>query len=220
MNDSGGMKTRALVPLALCALCLTSVGCEGTTGSPADGGPACADPCGGDVVGTWSLKEMCIDKSLVVAMFPLALTGRCPEAVVENATVGVAGTFALDAAGSYGFGFNKTTTLDVTVPASCVTMASCFLQAESFTLEQGVLSATCTGTGTSGCACTIVGYEAASVREDGTYTASGSSLFLTETLALSPHRIGYCVHGTTAAFRQEIYSTPGAFYTLTATKLW
>ena len=42
----------------------------------------------------------------------------------------------------------------------------------------------------------------------------------TPTGALSSYQTGYCVQGTTAAFRQEIYTMPGAFYTLAATKLW
>jgi hypothetical protein len=98
-------------------------GAGGTGGSSGAGGASCSNvvPCGGDVVGTWTVTSSCLRVSGQLDMSMLG--AGCASAPVEG-SLQVTGTWTARSDGTYR---DATTTFgseQITLPASCLVVSS------------------------------------------------------------------------------------------------
>jgi hypothetical protein len=145
--------------LVLIAGLLTSCGATGSSGpatrtrtaepdgsAAVEGGadPECSfTPCGGDVVGTWTIQRVC-----PVSIF----VQNCPTVALDPRDVAVTGSFTFGADGTLTIDIRSSGTWDGVVPSSCVAGTDC--QSIAGTLFQpNAPPATCTSDGDGGCAC-------------------------------------------------------------------
>jgi hypothetical protein len=166
-----------------------------------NGVPACGDaPCGGDLVGTWNHRSLCIDGTVYLASLPAG--ANCLPASVGAIDFVPSGSITLNADQTYELTFGVSGTMTFNYPLSCFDTGSTCADVE-LQFQVGLPSAlaqsvSCAGTST--CACTFV-RTPASISESGLYTTSGSSLMLTQPDGQSD-MLDYCVKGTTATFRE------------------
>jgi hypothetical protein len=166
----------------------TAAGCGDGKGS---GAAAClqVQPCGGDVVGTWSLVGGCVNTDLLVG----DLTAQCP-AWTTSATIDISGTATFGTELSYSFDGAETLTISQHIPLSCTTFAGCAdVQAD---LATSMSSAVVTCTGTTTCDCVSTESTPHKV-VTGTYATSGSSIVLTSASSMMMNNDVYCVQGDT-----------------------
>jgi hypothetical protein len=185
----------------------TGGGTTGSGGSGAGGtagaGNGCAfDPCGGNVVGTWSAQTACGDfasaSQAAFAAYP-ACAG-----LVESATLGtfsMTATFSTDA--TYSTSGSATVNIAMGLTQACLTAMSgqpttldasvCQSFGTSLAQQSGITGASCTFTN-GNCACQYTG--TSTLSETGTYSVSGSTLTLTATGGTASSG-QFCVQGTT-----------------------
>jgi len=187
------------LPLAVCALWISAASCSG--GSPA----ACGQvtPCGGDVVGSWSIISSCLSPAGMFASDQQALFAQfcvggpnSPSAVADDQT-----TASWTGAWSFSSTMSFTVSILATVHESftcndgetCAALDSEIKAAQSS--NPTIQSAGCTtGSGSGSCRCTV---EWASLNdESGSYVNEGTALSLAAT-GLPTAQIGYCVQGST-----------------------
>lgn len=171
--------------------------------SPGDGGiPGARDggmvgdcsftPCGGDVVGSWHLSNICVQSTLVSELY-------CPSAEIETRGLG-SGDLVFSAGGTYDVtALSYSIDATVTLPASClaavsppVTDCSQLVNADLVALPQMLTSTklravSCSGAVSSSCVCTTSSYETQDPAGSGTFAVSGTSLELGGSL------VPYCV---------------------------
>ncbi|MHB8872102.1 MAG: hypothetical protein ACYC8T_00300 [Myxococcaceae bacterium] len=194
-------------PLGALVLMAWVAGCGVRTGSGDAGNQgdvaievqaSCAafTPCGGEVVGSWSYAEGCVEDP-----FPV-IKSLCPAATYESLTVNAKGTL------SFGSG---TATRNVTlsgngvlkVPAACAGSSCAALGA---TLTIAGIASTCSASGSAGdCQCT---FSAKQVIDEATpYTLSGNSLTTNGRVYEYCVQDGALLHHETGATPKE----PGTF---------
>jgi hypothetical protein len=173
------MATRPLI-IALLSSAL-GFGCGPGSGDKA---PNClqVQPCGGDVVGTWSFLGACTNAA-AVADLSATLAADCPGAAASAVGVDVSGTVTYNADLTYSVNGSETVSATETVPLACLGVTTC---AGATTSTAGT-TVTCTGTTT--CTCQIHGVHP--ITEAGTYTTSGTTQ--TTTSATSVDTNPYCV---------------------------
>jgi hypothetical protein len=140
-------------------------GCGGG-GSP----DACGrvEPCGGDLVGTWRLSSACSTQPALPAKL-------CAAATVKHSSFEVSGTATFGADGTYGISATTWGTIEVSVPASCLTGGDVTSSCTQLALQAPAnIGAQCLASG-DGCFCTFV-IPSHDVAEAGTYAANGSML--------------------------------------------
>ena len=196
----------------------TSVGAGGSTvpSTGGEGGASCSNvvPCGGEVVGTWTVTSSCLKVSgqVDLSMFGLG----CASAPVTGSLL-VTGTWT---AGSDGMYVDHTTTTGNEVlspPASCLdvsgTHVTCDLLASVF-LGLGYATVDCTPAASGGCTCSAtvqqsggMGQVAFAASTGGTYATSGNLVTID---GEAKHR--YCVSGNTMTWTPQTTSptTAGA----------
>jgi hypothetical protein len=160
-------RCRFETPAALFVLALLGLGCTSTTddrgangGSNGGAGGGATDicaniaPCGGDVVGTWTVTSSC-----------LSVTGRlelgaffgadCPSAPVTG-SLQVSGSWTAQADGTYVDNTNTTGHQQIALPASCLMYSGTLLtcdQVSAAIQAMGYSAATCASAPDGGCAC-------------------------------------------------------------------
>lgn len=171
------MKTRAssirMAAAAVVALAASTGACGGGGQSAP---PNClqVQPCGGDVVGSWSFLGTCYNVQAQSA----ELAASCPGAKLNAAGVSLTGTFNFNADLTYtATNWHEVFALNETLPLSCAGTASC---TESNGTETNVsngstVTVTTACSGTTTCACRINGMLTLS-SDSGTYTTTGSLL--------------------------------------------
>jgi hypothetical protein len=140
-----------------------------TRGDEGDAGDAGAEsecsftPCGGDIVGSWTIRSVC----------PVSVSVRdCPTAELEPNHVTVMGSVTFGADGGLAFDITSTGTWDGLVPPSCVVGTDCAAIAQSL-YQRNAPPASCTSAGDGGCSCSS---PATPVQTDmGPYTISGNT---------------------------------------------
>jgi hypothetical protein len=154
-------------------------------------------PCGGDVVGTWSIKNTCV-------------TGGGGGGFVEDCPGATTSVDGLKATGTITFNANMTTTENVAIsgamkmnlPASCLMGLSC-AQVDA-ALKAAVLSdpdapfSAVSCSGSSGCTCSVT-FKGTAVMEMDTYRISGNKL-----IDGDGEEQEYCVSGTTLNMRSTM----------------
>jgi hypothetical protein len=148
-------------------------------------GGMCAEDftaCGGDVVGKWAFSAACA--TLAPGSDPF--NGQCPTATM-TLTVDMSGTVEFVADGTYSVNNTVNASMKADIPKSCLPPgATCEAMADGKPV---------TDTGSS-CVLTETQPEETNA-ESGTYTASGSTLTLTDEGG-TPEAAEYCVTGNTA----------------------
>jgi len=174
---------------------LAAGGCGGGSGNGA--GPATCrqvQPCGGDVVGSWSFQGACED----AAAASLDLASTCPGAGVSSVNIALTGSLVFNADMTYNAsGWHETFSGNETVPLSCAGATACSDLNQSENQNTGAatvqLSLTCTGTTT--CGCHVSGMLTLS-SEPGTFTTAGTNLDMTGGGdGITSSSFSYCVAG-------------------------
>jgi hypothetical protein len=181
-----------LVSFALCAVLVAACGSDNKT-NDFGGAHKCGEvaPCGGDVVGSWTVADSCIGVPQEDTDQLDALKQQCPQLTYRTSSD--AAGIALFTADTYAFGFAATATIKLRFPASCIGGLGCAAAGQllgSYLAAAGS-SLTCTGSGN--CDCTVTA--TVPYADSGTYTKSGTTLTLTGAGGTSP--LPYCVEGST-----------------------
>jgi hypothetical protein len=217
----------------------TDAGTAGTAGSDAGaagtagGGsvPTCesAEPCGGDLVGTWTVDQCMPALSGEVDLESIGLPIVCTGAAITMGALQVSGTLTFNADGSYT---DATTTMGQVVyefPPECKELSGTTTDCpgiEGPLRSKGFTANTCVdNTETTGCTCTgtmeqtggfaFVSFEYA---ESGTYETNGNELSMTS--FGDDQEYTYCVSGNTLGVNLVSVSDTGTVSApLTLTKM-
>jgi hypothetical protein len=164
---------------------LPMVGCGGGQAAPSN--CLLVQPCGGDVVGTWSFIETCADVASENGLSSCALLSDVSDTLTGLLTFNADGTFT---AANWHEPFART----VTTPLTCSGASSCTAGNGTTTESSNGVTVTQTAdcTGTSTCVCHVTGTLDITTTS-GSYSAGSASL----SLSSSPFTWGfsYCVEG-------------------------
>jgi len=177
----------------------SGAGGSGAGGSGAGGsGGTCSNtpPCGGAIVGKWSVTSSCVsaDATSMVSM-------SCPAETVSASGVAIKGTVTYNADLTYSTNTTMSGNVVFNLPASCLSHDGGAVSCDELTqiLEGATMmmyqSITCVGAG-SGCRCTFVLVDQAST-ETGTYSTTPAGLLTETAMGGTPNESDYCVKGTT-----------------------
>jgi hypothetical protein len=212
-HDDPAVKTYSLaylIALATLALSLTTIGCgssaqhpdaatggtggtggsasggSGGSGNPGSGTCGKVSPCGGSLLGTWTLTEGCAD----IATQPAP---TCPDQRLVSWTPTLTGNWTFNADLTYSRSTVTSIIVVWNIPLSCISAlaATCAdLQAQT----QATLAAdeTITCTGTSTCVCTET-RGARSQSDNGTYQVTGSNVTYTSAVSGTTGTGAYCI---------------------------
>jgi hypothetical protein len=180
---------RRLVLLTLLPAC-------GGSSRPANLGPTCGQvqPCGGDVVGDWTIATSCQSGLQFAFSF-------CPDPTINPTGLATTGTFSLRADLTYTVATTAAGSLEIDFPASCIASGSSCADltpsvqsALATMLGPGLQSVTCSGT--AACACTV--FPVPSVTDgSGSYALSGSTVTTTPADGSAPMTFDFCAQGQT-----------------------
>jgi len=157
----------------------------GASGTAGDAG-SCQEnpPCGGDLVGSWTIIGSC--------MTELVGTASCPELVADARQYQQRGTVTYSANGSYTSTVTSSGTLGVTYPAACLFTLSCkeYELALSSSLPPGYELNGCAEGAAGSCACSY-DIDTAPMTASGAYTVSNG--VLTQQSSAGTVTSDYCV---------------------------
>jgi len=161
-------------------------------GSSSGGSCGSVTPCGGDVVGTWTIQSSCLEN--------VAQQGGCPGSTVDQSTLNVTGSYAYRADLTYTLTGVLNGSATTTLPTSCLTLQGQILTCAQVqdlvtsAADPGI-SITCTGTSTCTCVETLSNI---SISDAGTYAiTTGGLLTLTSSDGSDPEMDDYCINGNT-----------------------
>ena len=193
----------------------SSGGSTGNGGSPASGGSTgtnqppdagvCPNvaPCGGDVVGTWTVTSSCLR---VAGELDLSLVGAgCPSGPVTG-SLQVTGTWTANANTTYVDNTVTSGGEHITLAPSCLVISStqtnCAGAASLLPSALGLSELDCPSAPGGGCDCTgtidqtgTIGFASPSPTTNGNYKTSGNVLTLTGDSGDTQY--AYCVSGNT-----------------------
>jgi hypothetical protein len=170
--------------LVTVGLAIALAGCGGDDDKKSGSACNAFAPCGGNLVGTWEVKDTCVQGKGTIEMCPTATTSF--EGIHASGTM----TFNADMTGSSSIVI--TGGLKLNVPASCTGGQSCstvegLLKAELVNDADAPFSGVaCTGTDT--CACTFT-FKGTPMTAGGAYSTAGS------VLTQGTDQSDYCVAG-------------------------
>lgn len=148
-------------------------------------------PCGGSVVGNWTISGECLN----AASLNNDIMADCPGATVSTSGLKVSGNVTFDANGNYTVMETISLSATETLPASCLSTSGLTCAQLDQLIKQSVAtdpstfqSASCTGTSSCTCRFTLAPQ---TTNESGTYTTSGTSLVLSG----SADAAQYCAQG-------------------------
>jgi hypothetical protein len=164
----------------------------GNCGSSGGGNCGAVAPCGGDIVGDWTIVDTCL---AITRASPLA---DCPSATYDTSGLKATGTVSYRADLTYSTDLTLAGTMALNIPESCLTIQGITLtcaqldqsvkQALMDDPDPSIQSVSCAGSGS--CTCTFVTTPQSS-SSTGTYITSGNNV--TENGG-TPN--GYCVQGS------------------------
>ena len=185
--------TRTTVAMVVFSVALMPIvsACGGGSGSCAK-----VAPCGGDVIGNWTISGACFN----AAALNMNIGMSCPGATFNITALSVSGSASFNADLTYTTAGTATISLQETIPVSCLTAGGTALtcaeldqqlQADIAANPSSTQTAHCEGS--SVCTCTLTnGPQTTSTT--GTYTTSGTTISFTESDG-STSSSGYCVQG-------------------------
>jgi hypothetical protein len=174
--------------VVMAAVVMAAAGCGSGSGSC---GTAA---CGGNVVGTWTIRDLCDMTAPAMASDGGASCSFQPNlnSLKEMGTI----TFNSDL--TYMSNLTPSGSLTEVIPTSCLGAVTCDqlnTSAMSAVTSGTYSSASCT-TVTAGCSCQFQ-YASKAVAQTGTYTTSGSSLVVKSSSSATGETDSYCVQGST-----------------------
>jgi hypothetical protein len=182
------------------AAALFLAGCGGGNGSCGGGA------CGGNLVGTWTITNIC-------SASPSSSTGTCATST-DTSRLKETGTITFNADQTYAVNVTIGGSVNETIPTTCLGLTC---DQEGALLSQSTLysSAICTTVGAN-CSCQLV-YAGQTLAETGTYVTSGTSVTITTTGSSSGSTDNYCVIGSTMTLSSMLMPgmTGGSSVTLT-----
>lgn len=215
------MSTKLLTGIASALVVITLGSCGGDGGGS---GGACGPltACGGDVVGTWTVKDFCGTGKISFS--------TCPQVDVNLDGVKATGEQTFGADKTYSSNTQVSGSATMHIPTSCLMFGglqvTCDFVNMTFMTQNATMpndtieSLTCSKEAT-GCSCKV-GLKAKTLAEMGTYSSNGTSLTLTPSGGTAKTN-DYCVAGTTLTYRpaagaMATGSDPGALATVVLTK--
>lgn len=162
-----------------------------------------SDSCGGDIVGTWTLGEICGND---VPSEAEVLLDLCPTATFENVVYDVSGTIVADGT-TFTQRLRGTVSGDANVPVQCLTLGpfelDCAGIQSAAEAERGI-SATCVDGADGGCDCEVIADLAIST--SGPYTTGDALLNVSS--GEESDSFYYCVEGNQLTLRETEISSP------------
>jgi len=168
------------------------------------GGSACSNvaPCGGDVVGAWSVASSCLTAS--GTMDPSAVGLSCSTAQVSGA-IHVTGTLTAKSDGTYSDNTITSGSVQFTLAKSCLVISSTTIgcgQAANVVQNQGFDSVNCTTAADGSCSCLGniqqtggIGSISTDLSATGTFKTANDVATLTGDTSSSDLKYAYCVSG-------------------------
>jgi len=196
------------MPKCLCVAFALLLACDGSsTKKPFSESCPVFSPCGGNLVGSWTIKSMCTDFSKDTSL-------SC-EGLTVSSSLQPSGTLTFASDGSYVSQGSVSGSMSTTYPASCMTNlgVSCSSLNSANNPAKG-FSISCGDSTTGDCVCneTLVNKPTS---EQGTYAVSGPALSLVVNgKAQDPSQ--YCVAGDTLTLQS--LASSGATATLVGTR--
>jgi hypothetical protein len=175
-------------PVVMAAVVMAAAGCG-------SGGGSCGTAaCGGNVVGTWTIRDLC-----EMAAPPMASDGGASCSFQDNLTsLKVMGTITFNSDLTYMSNVTQSGGFTEVIPTSCLGGLTCDqfnTQVMADVTSGAYSSASCT-TVAAGCSCQLQ-YASKAVAQTGTYTTSGSSLVAKSSTSTTGETDSYCVLGST-----------------------
>jgi hypothetical protein len=186
-------QTRYTVATAVfsAALGLTMLSCGGSSGSCGK-----VQPCGGSVVGNYSLSAACFDN----AALTMEIGMDCPGATATVSGINVSGNGSFNADMTYSITETISASLSETIPPSCLAMSGITLTCAQLDQSLQLLLTQNPGTyqsahcsGGSSCNCNFV-LAPQTTSESGTYTTSGTTIMMTDSTG-GISSSSYCAQG-------------------------
>jgi hypothetical protein len=174
----------------------------GTVGTGGAGGASCPNvtPCGGDVVGAWTVTSSCLVVSGQLDMSFVSV--GCTSAPVTG-VIQVTGTWSAKSDGTYSDSTTTSGSEQIVLPASCLQISGTTTTCDRFgqvvlAASFGYDSVSCTSAAGGGCACSAtvkqtggIGLPSSAPSTSGRYTTSGSAVTLD-----GEAKYSYCVSGS------------------------
>jgi hypothetical protein len=191
-----------------CVLACVGLGCGGSSGGSCDTVAA----CGGDIVGTWKVRDSCIDGLSGQSISGLGNT--CPSASAHVSNVTVTGTMTFKADKTVTSSGMIAETVDVTLPASCLTQQGVTITCDQLNQvsksvnvsgsDAGVSAPALNCHNASGGGCTCSESVTVPFMSAQTYSTSGTTLTLQGS---STRTEDYCVQGNTLYVQSKMSTT-------------
>jgi hypothetical protein len=140
--------------------------------------------CGGDVVGTWTFADTCLDGTITL--------DECPAAVV-NVDVAFAGSLTFNADMTMVFDATSTSQVSYAIPTSCLMGFTCAQ------LDESAEDLSCSEAGD---VCNCTGTSSNQIDSTGSWTTAGDVLTISQGGG-DPDTATYCVAGDTLRMRIE-----------------
>jgi len=151
-------------------------------------------PCGGDLVGEWTIKEVCFDIAA-----PAALVAVCPDVTFSVSPAIATGTISFKADGTTSSSGSISFQEFVRFPNSCLTEDECTLFGSQLSTAAGVTDGTCTYAGSTGCSCSLTSNQPS--MSSGTYEVQGTNVTVTNSTTGAKEVDSFCVSGNTLRVR-------------------
>jgi hypothetical protein len=177
-----------LFSIALTPILATCGGSSGSCGKVA--------PCGGDVVGNWTINGACLNS----AALTMNLVATCPGASISVSSLSVHGDASFNADLTYSVTETVSVSATETIPTSCLQLGGITLTCAQLdqSLQDSIAadptmyqSAHCSGSATCTCSFTLA---PRTMTETGTYATSGTTITTTASDGTSASS-DYCRQG-------------------------
>ena len=181
----------------------------GSSGDASAASCGAVQPCGGSLVGTWTVQAAC------QPVEDFTSGEECPAATIDQSAHITSGSLTFNADMTFTSSVSQSGTLRVMAPLACVAAATCDEYASSIVPSSPDDTITCTTVGGDTCDCSLV-HPMPQIRSaSGTYTTAGNTLTLTSSSAASS---SYCVQGNTLHIMGTDATTGESTRDLVATK--
>jgi len=182
---------------------------SGNGAGAANGSSSCPaiTPCGGDLVGDWTIKQECMT-TLMDAVSVCAGATRSMSPLRVTGSVSFRADKTMTSTGVIAFSES------IQIPSSCFTVDECMQYGSLFTGQTGVIDSTCAYDANTGCFCSLD--VSADTMSSGTYEVQGTNVTITNSSTAKTEVDSFCVSGSTLKVSQT--NANGASATLILTK--
>jgi hypothetical protein len=155
-------------------------------------GGMCADvsPCGGSLVGTWTIQGICETSAVFTG------GADCTAATVDGSMRSTSGSIVFNDDQTYTVSSSEGGSLKFRVPLPCAPAPDCNSLAGMIGPSPPAGMTTC-ATADGNCDCTLTFNVPLTHDDSGTYTTSGDALTLTSSTSAAPFADRYCVQDNT-----------------------